>query len=201
MPDATPTPSAKTAAEPRADPEAAGVKVDVATLAQQLAFLQPSGTQSGKHEPLSVRARTEHLSMRHLAFADIEIELANTKITRFNDGGEFETMEHATAMALPDGSRVNKTEDIAYWCCRFRKKKQLAYCGPMTKERANFCSRCNRVLCAHHSWQFLFSAKKHCAWCLFVRGIELSLTLVGLSFKLGFLIARGFWHAWFRTFQ
>jgi hypothetical protein len=139
--------------------------------------------------------------LTHLAFPDIQVELPDAKITRFNDNGEFETVERATYVALPDGSRITKAEEVAYWCCRFRKKKQLKYCGPMTKERANFCARCNRVLCAHHSWQFLFSTKKYCAWCLLVRLVEVSLSLVWLLFKLFAAILGALWRAWFHTYR
>ncbi|GIK51412.1 MAG: hypothetical protein BroJett014_03850 [Planctomycetota bacterium] len=190
MPEPTPVPPA--------EPPSSGSNDQPDLAARYLAMLQ-AAPQAG--EPLGVRARTEHMLLKHLAFADIAVALQNTKVTRFNDRGEFETLEHATCMALPDGSRVNKLEDVAYWCCKFRKKKQLSYCGPMTKERANFCARCNRVLCAHHSWQFLFSTKKHCAWCLLVRCIEVSLGLVWLVVKVFVAIVIVIWRAWFRAYR
>lgn len=198
MPEPMPVPPGEPPSSDSND-QPAGGQPDLA-MARYLAMLQQASPQSSG-EPLGVRARTEQMLLKHLAFSDIAVQLQNTKVTRFNDRGEFETFEHSTGMALPDGSRVKNLDDVAFWCCKFRKKKQLKYCGPMTKERANFCARCNRVLCAHHSWQFLFSTKKHCAWCLLVRFIEVSLALVWLIVKFFLAIVVVIWRAWFHAYR
>lgn len=172
--------------------------LDVLALARQLATLE-----GPKPVPpaLGVRSREQQLALRHLAFPDIEVPLNNRKITRYDPNGGFETIEHATKTALPDGSLIANLDDVACWCSKFRKASQLKYCGPMTKDRANVCSRCNRVLCRHHAWQFLFSKSKHCSTCLFVRFIEVSLSLGFCAFKLTGLLLRGFWNMWFRAFR
>lgn len=207
MPDLPPTQNAPEHAQepetPKTDPATTATEPPSQSLpevARQLLLTHQLASQS-KSDGLGVRARTEHQHLKHLAFDDIQIALPSSKTTRFNDNGEFETIEHSTHMALPDGSRINKAEEVAYWCCKFRKKKQLKYCGPMTKERANFCARCNRVLCAHYAWQFLFSTKKHCAWCLFVRFVETTLGIIWLIFKLFAAIIIAVWRTWFHAYR
>ena len=82
-----------------------------------------------------------------------------------------------------------------------RNNARCPRCDTLSAASANFCARCNRVLCAHHSWQFLFSVRTFCAWCLFVRFIEVSLAPVWLIVKFFVLIVVVIWRAWFHAYR
>lgn len=168
-------------------------------LAQQLGQIKqpPAPEKSG----LGARSRTQQLTLRHMAFRGIALKLSNDKQTDFDDQGGFVTKERSNHLVLPSGVRIAGTEDVAFWCCKFRHKGQLKYCGPQTKDSVILCARCNAPLCRRHAWQFLFSKSRFCSWCLFVRAVEFLLTLAFFVFKLFGLIARGLGNAWFRAYR
>jgi len=168
-------------------------------VAHQLALLQQPPHPAGKG--LGARRRRQSLSLRHMAFKGIVLKLTNEKRTDFDEHGGFDTDDRSNHLVLPNGVRIGSTDEVAYWCCKFRRKSQLKYCGPQSKESAILCTRCNASLCRRHSWQFLFSQKRFCSWCLFVRAVEILLSLAAFIFKLFALLLRWLWHSWFRAYR
>lgn len=186
-------------AEPANPPDGETAALGALAVAQQLALLQqpPVPEKSG----LGARKRKQQLTLRHMAFQGIALKLSNDKQTDFDDHGGFATTERSNHLVLPSGVRVGNPDEVAFWCCKFRRKSQLKYCGPQTKDSVIQCTRCNAPLCRRHAWQFLFSKSRFCSWCLFVRAVEVLLSLFGFLLKLFALLARGLWHAWFRAYR
>lgn len=192
-------PSSESVPDGNAVPADESAALNALAVAHQLALLQQPPQPAGKG--LGARRRRQSLTLRHMAFKGIVLRLTNVKRTEFDEHGGFDTDDRSNHLVLPNGVRIGNTDEVAFWCCKFRRKSQLKYCGPQSKESAILCTRCNAPLCRRHSWQFLFSQKRFCSWCLLVRAVEILLSLAAFIFKLFALLVRWLWHSWFRVYR
>lgn len=122
--------------------------------------------------------------VRILPYASVDGSLSFERQTRtlIRGMGQLDTYTQDMSVILPEGTKVSNAEDITHSCSKYHGGKTRGGCGPMTKDRVYWCSRCKRPFCARHTWQPIFSVNRHCWWCLCIRAIELALRITAFCF-------------------